>query len=69
MDDRLLTARGAARVLDVSERTVRRRIRTGKLPWERHPAHHKGGRLEIRLSDVLALLPAPDRAAALARLK
>ncbi len=69
MNDRLLTAREAAQVLGVSERTVRRRIKDDELPWKRHPVYHKGGRLEIRLSDVLALLPASDRAAALERLK
>lgn len=60
----------AAVILNVSRSTVHRMVRRGKLhPEPVNPVHEPHGPVKIPLADVLALLPAADRAAALERLK
>lgn len=45
-EDEVLTIKDAARVLDVSEQTLRRWDKAGKLPAKRHPMN--GYRLYLR---------------------
>ncbi len=64
-----ITITEAAALLGVSRSHVYALEKRGKLHIERNPLYDPHGRVRVKLADVLALLPAPDRAAALERLR
>ncbi len=67
--DRTLSIKQTAELLKVNRKHVYKLIERGQLRRNRREVYREGGPFEIPLADVLALLPAADRAAALERLK